>query len=52
MEGHYMINQSHNPLYPNKIYSGMSVDEFIKAFNLTSAQIQTLRQLRADGKLY
>ena len=25
-EVHYMINQPHNPLYPNKIYSGMSVD--------------------------
>ena len=29
-EVHYMSNQTHNPLYPNKIYSGMSVDEFIK----------------------
>jgi hypothetical protein len=47
-----MTKQPQNPLYPDNIYSGMSVDEFIKAFNLTSAQIQTLRQLRADGKLY
>jgi hypothetical protein len=47
-----MTNQPQTPLYPNKLYSGMSGDEFLKAFNLTSAQIQTLRQLRADGKLY
>ena len=49
-----MLNTKHpqNPNYPGRIYSGMSVEEFINTFSLTAAQVVTLRNLRLDGKLY
>lgn len=43
-----------NPKYPDKIYSGLSVEDYIRQFGqtLTESQKQTLRKMREQGKLY
>jgi hypothetical protein len=42
-----------NPKFPEKIYSGLSVEDFIRQTrDLNEAQIQTLRRLRSEGHLY